>query len=191
MLSIQSFHGGLFRQFRSFLCTQSQWRTEYITVIPDASTSNKAFWVEYRSCSWKWTKGCRNRWPRLLEVEQSRGFFFIWGEGWRESGRRVIKGDWGERNGKPLVMGNWVAISTTKALGTWTSKRARVTMPHHYNCGCLCSPVHRNCSGATFLLVLRSPAVGSKRSQASLRYWFVPSFPFPLVMADLLRPRLH
>ena len=46
-------------------------------------------------------------------------------------------------------------------------------MPHHYNCGCLCSQVHRNCTAAVFLLVLES--CPSKRSQAPLRYWFAPA----------------
>ena len=44
------------------------------------------------------------------------------------------------------------------------------------HCGCLCSQVHSNRTGATFLLAL-ARVCPSEWCQAPLRYWFGPNFP--------------
>ena len=55
----------------------------------------------------------------------------------------------------PKRVGNWVGMSK----GTWDrlerqdKQKFQAKMPHHCNCGCLCSQIHRNCTAAPFLLV--------------------------------------
>ena len=56
----------------------------------------------------------------------------------------------------PKRVGTWIGVSNAKALViVWrdgTSKNSKGKMPHHYNCGCLCSQVHGNFTAAPFFL---------------------------------------
>ena len=71
----------------------------------------------------------------------------------------------------PKRVRTWVGISNAKALGiVWRDQ----TSKNHYNCGCLCSQVHSNCTAAAFfldwLIDWLIESCPSKRSQLPARF---------------------